>query len=257
MLHGEPEYRRRITFQNRERQQNANEEAREAAQNARISQIELSVIGIGEQISAYSEESRRQERGKRHRELAEIGALLLAAGVGIAAIIHSDSGADKQWRAMQAQQAVMSAQVSEMQIEQRPWVGMHGIEPISSPLLPKDSPSVAYFLVLVNAGKSPAMGVNIKIDGGPGDCSLYVIPKQRCSGSECTFENLEMLPNVPVGRRIPSFINGPVRIGGEICLIARADYTDPTGRPHKTGICLIHSPRGDRRCSDANSNYAD
>jgi hypothetical protein len=70
---------------------------------------------------------------------------------------------------------------------------------------------------------------------------------------------LELLPNVPIGRRIPAIEISVPSTPEPIWMIVRIDYDDDRGKAHHTGICLIKMPPGGdiKGCPNPNSNYAD
>jgi hypothetical protein len=99
------------------------------------------------------------------------------------------------------QMIAMQRQMGIMEADQRPWVGLNGIDPISDKADPNTI--IAYMLEVKNGGKSPAMNAKIKIKGGAGDCTQISVPTQPCDGDDCTFDGVMMLPEVPLGGRVP------------------------------------------------------
>jgi hypothetical protein len=153
------------------------------------------------------------------------------------------------------QMIAMQRQLGIMQADQRPWVGLNGIDPIADKADP--TATLAYVLEVKNGGKSPAMNAKIKIKGAPGDCSQISLPTQPCDGDDCTFDGIMMLPEVPIGARVPKIGEPTIKPGSDVCLILRVDYQDADGASHKTGVCLVQSSTGTRSCKFPNSNYAD
>jgi hypothetical protein len=116
-----------------------------------------------------------------------------------------------------------------------------------------------YFVVIINGGKSPATNTNVRIfDWAEGDQKL-TFPTNPCT-NDCNLRGIEMLPNMPLGIRVPPV--GSLR-EPPIWLVARIDYSDTQGKPHKTGICLVVNAvppaeaREIRSCPAPGSNYAD
>jgi hypothetical protein len=237
-----PEYRKKQDTAERKR-----EEACRRAENVTIIAALNRVV---DDQHARNDEASRNERSKRCRELITIAGIYLAAFVAIGAIIFTHIDSSDQIDTLGKQVGVMQRQLTVMETDQRPWVGLDGIDP-------SRTNDFFYLVKLANAGKSPAMSARVIIIGGAGDCTEFAVPRQPCEGDRCTFNNVEMLPNVPLGARIPRFGEPAPTPGGEVCLIARVDYEDTDGKPHKTGICLIQSPAGQRSCAEPNSNYAD
>jgi hypothetical protein len=154
-----------------------------------------------------------------------------------------------QWR-------ILSTTEDTIKTDQRPWVGLSGIEPI-----PESSRVAAYGVTIANSGKSPALKADIQIIGGPGDCSKRSIPRERCRDTECIFRGIEILPQTSKTDRIPRIeesvwtpLVGPEYLA---CFIIRADYEDSYGKSHKTGICMTFSTLFSRTCPNPDSNYAD
>lgn len=146
-----------------------------------------------------------------------------------------------------SQYIIFSRQLTAMEYDQRPWIGLGFAG------YPPDSPFQIQF---VNGGKSPAFNVSIKANvWAHNDSAEPIVPHAKCT-LDCRVSGIEMLPSVPyqfILLRLPSGADIPGAI------VARVDYTDSEGRPHKTGICLYHFP--DRHdliaCNTPDSNYAD
>jgi hypothetical protein len=233
MLHREPEYRRRVRQQRENKQRDADFQAKETAQDSRIARLETSLNAIVTWIETYTNEDSPQNKRKISREWWEIRALVAAAAVGAVAIIVGSGDASDTRR--------------EMQIEGRPWIGLSGINPRTAPGKPDEIAD--FMIVLSNGGREPAFNAKVRITGGPGDCDQVVIPRTPCDKSTCVFDGLMMMPNTPFGRAIP--------YAAKLCVVARVDYTDAAGKPHKTGICFIHTKELNAGCTIPDSNYAD
>ena len=152
---------------------------------------------------------------------------------------------------MNKQAIAMQGQLDVMKTDQRPWVGLRGIDNIPN--------SSAKMLVFSNGGKAPAMNASVFVSGvSEGDDTL-VIPEAACE-STCTFRGIELLPNVPLAVRVPRVGQPDPTADIPFWLVARIDYVDSEGHPHKTGICFRIMPDAGHSITDCpapNSNYAD
>jgi hypothetical protein len=151
-------------------------------------------------------------------------------------------------------------QVRLMKNDQRPWIGLSAIHH-NEEGQGVFAQVIDYQVNIANGGKSPALKAYIIMTGGPGDCSKYQFPTQRCEADQCTFRGIEMLPGTSKGMRIPNVektretpLIGP---NFEACFIIRADYEDTDGGTHKTGICMVFSRLASRTCPDPDTNFAD
>ena len=137
-------------------------------------------------------------------------------------------------------------QLVAMRKDGRPWVGLSGINPLNTQQV---------FFIISNSGKSPALHVTAKIEGTILSNDGQPLDMSACQ-NDCFLDDVEMLPNVPMGRKIPP---APVPAGAEFRMFARIDYEDSDGGSHHTRICLIDKyPFLDMRsCPEPNSNYAD
>lgn len=152
-------------------------------------------------------------------------------------------------------------QVSIMENDQRPWVGMDYIK-ISGDRVT----GVYYALGITNAGKSPALNVNVSIGDWNQDAKSVRLFTKKCSG-DCREHDIEMIPGYQLGIRIPIVGKPFPKIGDTAWLIARIDYRDSESRWHKTGICFtcVTTLEADQKtivtdqdaCAIPNSNYAD
>lgn len=135
-----------------------------------------------------------------------------------------------------------------MNAEHKPSVGMSGIQDI------KDSTNV--IVTFQNAGKAPAFGVRIAISAKAQGLGAPTVFKTACV-DDCRISDFEMLPNVPLGFRVPRSTEPEIPIGAIQRIVIRVDYVEEDGTPHKTGICLLKSATDLASCPEPNSNYAE
>jgi len=131
-------------------------------------------------------------------------------------------------------QDAMQGQLDVMKADHRPWVGLSSIVP---------NPDASSTIAVKNAGKSPAMNVRVKIFGHTDEGKPISVPAQPCS-EDCTFHNIEMLPDIQLSDRVPRTDKPLPQAGTALWLGIRADYEDAEGSPHKTGVCLIQKSPG-------------
>ena len=140
---------------------------------------------------------------------------------------------------------VMKRQTAMMESDGRPWVSTSFVG------YPPDAAQLGF----KNFGRFPAFHVAIKaFSWQPTSYApLPILPTSRCT-IDCKVSDIELATEVPF-----QFVLA--RQGGDttVWIIGRADYEDAQGRPHKTGVCFVHSPdtHDVRDCPVANSNYAD
>jgi hypothetical protein len=141
--------------------------------------------------------------------------------------------------------AALQGQLAVLHQQQRPWIGMGFVA------YPPDATQLQF----KNAGRSPAFNVSIdafqwKPKTG---ADRPVLPTTRCI-KDCKLAGFILLPDVPY-----QFVLARESQDTVVWIIGRADYEDADGKPHKTGVCLVHSPETHdvRDCSIPNSNYAD
>ena len=140
-------------------------------------------------------------------------------------------------------------QLALIHAEQRPWMGLMGIQPLPN--------STAFYVNIVNSGKTPAIGTNVLISGVPGE--KVFVSDQPCD-AECDIRNLVMLPGVPISLRVPKIGEPDPPRDIPFWIRVRIDYADTGGQSHKTGICLRILPDSGRSivaCPSPVSNYAD
>src|SRR6266436_40516 len=114
-VNNEPEYRRRIRKKAEKDQQKAETERQKATDNTKQYEIIRSIYTIFHEYQRHYDEDRSRKQGDRFWEIAGVAALLLAAAVGVAAILVGTNDASEQRGAMQRQ-------LTEMRIERRPWM---------------------------------------------------------------------------------------------------------------------------------------
>ena len=177
--------------------------------------------------------------------------LLTALATGAIAVLTLSLAHDsaRQAKISNRQLEAMQGQLDAMKSDQRPWIGLLGIDPLQD--------ANAVMVKIVNGGKSPALNVRASILGGQIGTDTIQFPGKPC-GSDCTLAGIEMLPNVPLGRRIPPLNQVPVAASAKIWVVVRVDYSDTDGGRHTTGVCLIRiPPYGDMQsCPGPYSNYA-
>jgi hypothetical protein len=194
--------------------------------------ISARIHTIGEHLHTQGEEQSRQDRKRASRETK----MLILVGVTAFFAFGSD------W--------IFYRQLSGMRDDQRPWVGLHGVDHVQN--------ANAFMVSIINSGKSPAMHVRAVITGGPVGVAPIQVPDKAC-GSDCTFDDIVMLPNVPIGRRIPPLGEPLALFSAQIWIAIRVDYSDTAGAVHSYRACFIEvPPYGDTKsCPKPNRNYAD
>jgi hypothetical protein len=80
-------------------------------------------------------------------------------------------------------------------------------------------------------------------------------PNHPCT-EECTFRDMEMLPGIPVGARVPRSWQVQPVAGSTMIFVVRADYEDTFRKPHETVFCLIEDLSGDMRGCPGVKNIA-
>jgi hypothetical protein len=247
MLYREPEYRRRRRQKDVENHLYSKEEAKEAAQAARIAKIETSIEAIGQQIATYADENSPANKAKVRREKWEIGSLISAAVVGLIAIFVSNSDAADQRK-------TMGQQLDVMQADQRAWVA-----PVVAVL---DEPisvgkPIKYGIQFQNTGKQPGLDGNILLE-----FSGFI---EAPTEGKTWFDNVPRIPNTVCQRTptIPGYLAiyptynsspmshftsaGPIDlqpiIDGKRSFFVQGCYTYKTvGKPHSSAFCFFLEP---------------
>lgn len=256
MLQREPEYRRRRRQETEDNERNANRECNEAAVNSNIEKIVRAIRGVVQKLDAAEDLSSSKNKPQSREKWFEILGLWAAAAVGVCAIIFGNLDASRQRAVMLQQIDKMQTQVDIMRADQRPWLGMGFVG------YPPDQP---FQLQFINGGKSPAFDVAIIAYVWQHDDTGHpLLPGVRCT-TDCKVDGIGLLPGIPFQmvllRQEGPFGPNNGRTFQDIpgWIIGRADYKDSAGAPHKTGVCLYHSPatHGLVSCPIPGSNYAD
>lgn len=165
----EPEYRRRIREKTTQDQERAEAEERESADKNHREKLTAAIRRVEQELSRSNDEDTPHKKNERWWNKWEVLGLWAAAAVGIVAIWFGTHDAGEQRGVMQRQLTSMEDQLKEMQVEQRPYIGID--ERRAS--LPKTIGNnfIGWDLVFTNDGKTPANYVHftrrfIKVAGG-------------------------------------------------------------------------------------------
>jgi hypothetical protein len=160
---------------------------------------------------------------------------------------------------------VATWQWTAMKQGQRPWIAMSGIAPVPfGERIPNWSIYYGYQFAVHNGGQSPALNVSVSVEKWNVNVGAIKFPTQKCVPS-CILNNFEFLPGQNWAGRVPQYIEEPPlpAVGDDIAIVARIDYEDTDGNPHKTGICIIGQfdittiYSHWTACKEPQSNYAD
>jgi len=190
--------------------------------------------------------NRHEERRATLEKVGVIAAIIAAALAGLSA-----------W--------IFYGQLDEMWADQRPWIGLMGIQTFDESM----TTGFGYGVEIVNTGKSPAFEVSFSVQDWRQDPNNPHIPSEKCV-TDCAMKNLVMPPGGIEGMRVPLLGKPRPKVGDVAWIIVRVDYRDLKHEWHKTKICftatarLVSDDQNRQRlavdqvaCPIPDSNYAD
>ena len=220
-INREPEYRRRIREKAEKEEQKSADERQETAKRADIHEIVAAIKAIDQKYDRESHKHNTRHKWDRLWEVLGVMGLWIAAAVGIAAIYIGTHDASEQRGVMQGQLAemrnarksndkstadqlkIMSGQLNQFDIGQRPWVRLTVANPRY--LLVQESGVIIDLEFRANnVGHSPAEGVYTtgKVFPNLSLTEQNTAARAVCDGSRAIFEdnpygkNLEHLRSI-------------------------------------------------------------
>ncbi len=197
------------------------------------------IDAVAEAIGAYHNKRDTHERRKSKTDKVTV---IILAVTAVFAVIAAGLSGISDW--------IFYRQLDEMRADQRPWVGLDGIQPIQG--------ANAIYVSITNSGKSPALHTRAIVSGGAIKKFPISIPDRPCD-VDCTFTDIVMLPNVPLKRRVPPNGEAQATANDQIWFSVRVDYQDTEGLPHHYRSCLIIIPpyNDTKSCPEPYRDYAD